>query len=70
MRKRDVSFGPQSDAGAQAWDTFQTIIGTAAKQGVRLYDYLLKRRIDPANTPSLAERICAQSAATVSLDPA
>jgi hypothetical protein len=68
VRKRDVSFGPQSDAGAQAWDTFQTIIGTAAKQGVRLYDYLLKRRIDPANTPSLAERIRAQSTATVSLD--
>jgi Transposase IS66 family len=57
VRKRDVSFGPQSAAGAQAWDTFQTIIATAGKQGVRLYDYLLKRRTDPANTPSLADRI-------------
>ena len=24
VRKRDVSFGPQSRAGARAWDTFQT----------------------------------------------
>jgi len=34
LRKRDVSFGPQSRAGAQAWDTFQTIAATAAKLGV------------------------------------
>jgi hypothetical protein len=57
VRKRDVSFGPQSGNGARAWDSFQTIVATAAKLGVRLYEYLLKRRIAPNDTPSLAEHI-------------
>jgi hypothetical protein len=57
VRKRDVSFGPQSARGARAWDSFQTIIATAAKLGVRLYEYLLKRRIAPDQTPSLADHI-------------
>ncbi|MEP7190221.1 MAG: transposase, partial [Roseiflexaceae bacterium] len=61
VRKRDVSFGPQSRAGAQAWDTFQTIAATAAKQGVRLYQYLCERLLHPATTPSLAERIAERS---------
>jgi hypothetical protein len=57
VRKRDVSFGPQSRAGARAWDTFQTISATAAKLGVRLYHYLCARLQHPTTTPSLAERI-------------
>jgi hypothetical protein len=57
VRKRDVSFGPQSVQGARAWDSFQSVIATAAKLGVRLYDYLLKRRIAPEQTPSLADHI-------------
>jgi len=57
VRKRDVSFGPQSRAGARAWDTFQTIIATATKLGVRVYDYFCNRLRTPATTPSLAERI-------------
>jgi len=61
VRKRDVSFGPQSRAGARAWDTFQTIAATAAKQGVRLYQYLCERLLHPDTTPSLAERIAERS---------
>lgn len=57
VRKRDVSFGPQSRAGARAWDTFQTIAATAAKLGVGLYHYLHDRLVSPETTPSLAERI-------------
>ncbi len=57
VRKRDVSFGPQSVAGARAWDSFQTMIATATKLGVRLYDYLLQRRVAPNETPSLADHI-------------
>jgi len=57
VRKRDVSFGPQSRAGARAWDTFQTIIATATKLGVRVYDYFCDRLKTPATTPSLADRI-------------
>jgi hypothetical protein len=57
VRKRDVSFGPQSRAGAQAWDTFQTIIATATKLGVRVYTYFLGRLVAPASTPTLADHI-------------
>jgi Transposase IS66 family len=57
VRKRDVSFGPQSRAGAQAWDTFQTIIATASKLGVRVYAYFLGRLRTPATTPTLADHI-------------
>jgi hypothetical protein len=61
VRKRDVSFGPQSRAGARAWDTFQTISATAAQLGVRLYQYLCDRLQHPDTTPSLAERISVRS---------
>ena len=57
VRKRDVSFGPQSRAGAQAWDTFQTIIATATKLGVRVYAYFLGRLMAPTTTPTLADHI-------------
>jgi Transposase IS66 family len=57
VRKRDVSFGPQSRAGAHAWDTFQTIIATATKLGVRVYAYFLERLLAPATTPTLADHI-------------
>jgi hypothetical protein len=43
VRKRDVSFGPQSEAGKQAWDTFQTLCATAAKLGVSFYRYIHDR---------------------------
>jgi hypothetical protein len=66
VRKRDVSFGPQSWAGAQAWDTFQTIIATASKLGVHVYQYLLERLSAPATTPTLADRIREQSAGSAS----
>jgi len=70
VRKRDVSFGPQSRAGAQAWDTFQTIIATASKLGVRVYAYFLGRLMVPATTPSLAERICERMSSAASPHPA
>lgn len=65
VRKRDVSFGPQSRAGARAWDPFATIAATAAKQGVRLFEYLRERLMHPGTTPSLAERIIERSCARV-----
>lgn len=69
VRKRDVSFGPQSRLGARAWDTFQTIAATAAKLGVRLLEYLRERLTHPHTTPSLAERIIERSCAA-NLSPA
>jgi len=37
VRKRVVSYGPRSVKGAQAWDTFQTILGTAKNLGVNCF---------------------------------
>jgi hypothetical protein len=57
VRKRDVSFGPQSEAGKKAWDTFQTLAATAAKLGVSIYAYLHDRVSGACQLPSLAQRI-------------
>lgn len=57
VRTRDVRFGPQSRAGAQAWDTVQTIAATATTLGVGLYHYLRDRCLRPTTTPSLADRV-------------
>jgi hypothetical protein len=57
VRKRDVSFGPRTEAGRQAWDTFQTLSATAAKLGVSFYHYLRDRIGETYRMPSLAETI-------------
>lgn len=57
VRKRDVSFGPQSERGVAAWDTFHTLAATARKLGVRFYDYVRDRICQGAQVPSLAELI-------------
>ena len=69
VRKRDVSFGPQSRAGAQAWDTFQTIIATASKLGVRVYAYFLGRLMAPATTPTLADCIRERARSVICPNP-
>ena len=68
VRKRDVSFGPQSRPGAQAWDTFQTIIATATKLGVRVYAYFLGRLMAPVSTPTLADHIRERARTTICPD--
>ena len=57
VRKRDVSFGPQTADGAQAWDTFQTLTGTAKKLGVSIYHYIRDRVSQAYELPSLASLI-------------
>jgi hypothetical protein len=49
VRKRDVSFGPRTEAGKRAWDTFMTLAETTRKLGVNFYAYL-HDRITGANT--------------------
>lgn len=62
VRKRDVSFGPRSEAGRRAWDTLQTLSETARKLGISFYHWL-KDRVSEANEmPSLAEVIEARAA--------
>ncbi len=57
VRKRDVSFGPRTAAGAQAWDTFQTLSATAAKLGISFLHYLQDRLSGAHRLPALAEVI-------------
>jgi len=43
VRKRDVSFGPRTQLGVQAWDTFMTLADTARKLGISFYAYIQDR---------------------------
>ena len=63
VRKRDVSFGPRTEKGAQAWDTFQTLAATAAKLGISLFHYLYDRVSGANRMASLAEVIEERAAA-------
>ena len=57
VRKRVVSYGPRSEKGAKAWDTFQTLLGTAKKLGVNFFHYLRDRIGGARQMPSLADLI-------------
>lgn len=57
VRKRDVSFGPRTETGKRAWDTFMTLAETTRKLGISFYAYL-HDRITGANViPPLADLI-------------
>lgn len=66
VRKRDVSFGPRSEAGKEAWDTFMTLAETTKKLGVSFYTYLRDRILATHTIPPLAELI-AQAAQVLHL---
>ena len=57
VRKRDVSFGPRTEEGARAWDTFGTLAVTTTKLGMSFYHYIHGRVSSMNKTPSLAELI-------------
>ncbi len=63
VRKRDVSLQARTRGGIQAWDTFQTLIGTAHKLGVNVYQYFHDRIAQTNGLPSLAALIQERSAA-------
>ena len=62
VRKRKVSYGPQTADGARAWDTFQTLAATAAKLGISFYHYLRDRLTTSNHLPALADLITARAA--------
>lgn len=66
VRKRDVSFGPRSPTGLRAWDTFQGLVETTRKLGLRFWAYLQDRLTGSRVIPPLADLIAAQ-ARTLSL---
>lgn len=63
VRKRDVSFGPRSTAGRAAWDAFQTIVATARKLHVNVYEYLRTLVCESQGSPRLADLIAQQAQA-------
>jgi hypothetical protein len=65
VRKRDVSFGPRTEHGARNWDTFQSLIATAKKLGVNVYDYIQDRVRNTGLVPRLASLIRARAQSAV-----
>jgi hypothetical protein len=63
VRKRDVSFGPRSATGLRAWDTFQGLVETTRKLGIRFWDYLRDRLTQAGEVPPLADVIAARAEA-------
>jgi hypothetical protein len=54
VRKRDVSFGPRTTIGARAWDTMQSLVETARKLGVNIYEFFADRVTGRGAVPRLA----------------
>jgi len=57
VRKRDVSFGPRTQEGRKAWDTFMTLAETTKKLNVSFYAYLRDRITKARTIPPLAELV-------------
>lgn len=57
VRKRDVSFGPRTPDGRNAWDTFTTLAATAKKLGVSFYAYVQDRIAGTHRIPPLADLV-------------
>ena len=57
VRKRDVSFGPRTEDGKQAWDTFMTLAATTKKLKVSFYEYVRDRILKKNNIPPLSNLI-------------
>jgi len=63
VRKRDVSLQARTREGIGAWDTFQTLVGTANQLAVNVYQYFYDRIAQTNLLPSLAALIQERSAA-------
>lgn len=57
VRKRDVSFGPRTEDGKQAWDTFMTLAATTKKLNVSFYEYVRDRILKKNGVPPLSDLI-------------
>lgn len=55
--KQNISFGPRTAEGAKIWDTGLTLVATAYKLGVNIFDYICDRVSRTNQMPSLASLI-------------
>jgi hypothetical protein len=60
-RIRDINLQTISENGTKSKDTFATIVQTAKKLGVNIYDYVFDRVSETFSMPSLAELIVKNS---------
>jgi len=67
-RKRDVSFQTKNEKGTEAKDTMMTLVQTAKKLTVNVFEYIHDRMSQKYEMPSLASIISSQSQHTAS-DP-
>jgi len=63
VRRRKISSGARTLAGAQAWDTFLSLAVTARKLGVSFYHYIYDRIAAINQMPSLAELVTTRTLA-------
>ncbi len=68
VRKRDVSFGPRTPEGANAWDTFMTLAATTRKLGVSFFAYVHDRISQANQIPGLG-RLISERATILNLGP-
>jgi hypothetical protein len=61
VRKRDVSFGPRTQDGVKAWDTFMSLAATTRKLGISFYQYIHDRISKTNQIPALASLIEARA---------
>jgi hypothetical protein len=64
-RMRDINLHTMSDLGTAAKDTFATLVQTAKKLGVNIYQYIYDRVSKTFAMPSLADLIIEQSSCAV-----
>ncbi|MEW5958262.1 MAG: hypothetical protein AB1801_11090 [Chloroflexota bacterium] len=55
--KQNISFGPRTPNGSKIWDTGLTLVATAYKLGVNIFDYILDHVSGAYQMPSLASLI-------------
>ncbi len=61
VRKRDISFGPRSEAGVWAWDILQSLVATCCKLGISFYRYIHSRLSASGNIARLGDIITARA---------
>ena len=68
VRKRVVSYGPRSEAGKAAWDTFMSLAETTRKLGISFFEYIHDRIRRAHQIPRL-ETIITVRAESLRLSP-
>lgn len=61
VRKRDISFGPRTQDGIKAWDTFMSLAATTSKLSISFYEYIHDRISQANEIPALASLIEARA---------